>query len=366
MGGVSIASAVRLHLAGDLDGAARAYRALGDNADALCNLGLIAKAHGQLAEAEALLKRAMELDPAAPFPAYNLGSLYLRSGRPDEAVEPLRIAAAHPRMTGARLNLGNVYLALGRDAEGWRLYDERAERLNSQVRKLSFPEWQGEPLGGKRLFVWPEQGFGDLILAARYLPLTGAAQVTLVTPPELARLFQQLPVEIVERRGDLVVTPHDYWTLPLSLPRWLSPVPTPYIVGSARSSGGIGVAWKGNALPDPGRSLPVDLSGELLSLPGAISLHPEDSGARDFQDTADIIAGLDLVISVDTFVAHLAGAMGKPTILLLQRQSADWRWRETRPWYPSVEIVRPSTQGDWKSAVAAARKLASCELSAAR
>jgi ADP-heptose:LPS heptosyltransferase len=87
------------------------------------------------------------------------------------------------------------------------------------------------------------------------------------------------------------------------------------------------VAWRGNALPDPGRSLPPELGAALLAMPGAVSLQPEDSGAADFQATADLIAGLDLVVSIDTSIAHLAGAMGKPTLVLLQKDVVEWRWR---------------------------------------
>ncbi|MGZ6020294.1 MAG: glycosyltransferase family 9 protein, partial [Phenylobacterium sp.] len=107
--------------------------------------------------------------------------------------------------------------------------------------------------------------------------------------------------------------------------------------------------------PDPGRSLPPDLAARLLALPGAVSLDPEDSGAQDFQDTADLIAGLDRVISVDTSAAHLAGAMGAPTQVLLKARSGDWRWREAAPgvaaWHPSVRIARQPAQGDWRGLV---------------
>jgi tetratricopeptide (TPR) repeat protein len=352
-----LAAAIARHQAGDLAGAEAGYLAIlavSEDADALCNLGLIAKARGRLAEAEDYLVRATRLAPDAPLPAYNLGSLYWRAGRLAEALAPLELAAAHLDMTDARLNLGNVYLALGRDAEGWPLYDERPERLNSRTRKLSFPEWQGQSLEGKRLLIWPEQGFGDQILAARFVPHLAAAHTTFVCQQPLVRLFGGLGATVVPSVGDISVASHDYWILPMSLARWAAPIESaPYLAGRPSRTGGIGVAWQGNALPDPGRSLPSELAAELLSLPGAISLHPQDSGARDFQDTADIIAGLDLVISIDTSVAHLAGAMGKPTLVLLQHHGVDWRWRANPPWYPSVETLRQPAPGDWRGLVEA-------------
>ena len=143
----------------------------------------------------------------------------------------------------------------------------------------------------------------------------------------------------------------------MSLPRWFRPVPTePYLRGHAATRpGGVGIVWRANADPDPCRAIPEALAQELLALPGAVSLAPEDTGAKDFQDTADLIAGLDRVISVDTSAAHLAGAMGKPTQVLLHARSADWRWLESRPgvaaWYPSARILRQPTRGDWRGLI---------------
>ena len=103
---------------------------------------------------------------------------------------------------------------------------------------------------------------------------------------------------------------------------------------------------------DAKRSLDPSGAAELLSLPGAVSLAPEHTGARDFQDTADLIAGLDLVISVDTAVAHLAGSLGVPTWILLPSTGVDWRWlrgRKDSPWYPSARLFRQPPTGDWPS-----------------
>jgi ADP-heptose:LPS heptosyltransferase len=103
-------------------------------------------------------------------------------------------------------------------------------------------------------------------------------------------------------------------------------------------------------LNDAQRSLPPELAARLLAQPGALSLHPEDSGAGDFADTAALIAGLELVISVDTAVAHLAGALGKPVWLLVPAQGTDWRWmtgRDDSPWYPSMRLFRQKPGQGW-------------------
>lgn len=355
-----LAAAIQRHRDGDLAGAAAGYRAVlaeREDGTAMCNLGAIVRAEGRLEEAEALLRRAVQLQDGRTPARLNLANLLWRTRRLEEAAglyeEILRIDPAHAE---AQVNLACTRLAQGDDAAGWALYDQRPERRASQGWKLSFPEWRGEPLAGKRLFVLAEQGFGDLILTARYLGGLGAAQITFACWPPLCRLFAHLPVDLIPWKDGMAVPPHDYWTLPLSLPRWAKAEPVPYLSGVARQSGGVGIAWQGNARPDPGRSLPAALGAELLALPGAISLDPADSGARDFQDTADLVAGCERVISIDTSAAHLAGAMGKPVWLLLQYESADWRWRETRPWYPAIEIIRQSRPGDWASVLDEVRR----------
>ena len=155
----------------------------------------------------------------------------------------------------------------------------------------------------------------------------------------------------------------DYWCLPQSLPQRLATTPQtlpsePYLLGRPTRAGGrIGVVWKGEAANANNRfrSMPSDQAARLLALPGAISLDPADTGAVDFQATADLIAGLDLVISVDTAVAHLAGAMGRPVWVMLARYANDWQWpREgASPWYPSARLFAQETPGAWAPVVQA-------------
>jgi hypothetical protein len=353
---MSFADGLKRHRAGDLAGAEAAYRdviAVEEHADALCNLGLILKDRREFDVAETMLKRAVAAAPDKPIPIYNLGNLYQLMGRPAQAIPCFERAVALGSGSAAKLNIGMCALAIGDFERGWAMYDERPEHANSQAHKLGFPEWKGEPLAGKRLFIWPEQGFGDQIFAARFVPRLGAAEVTFVCSPQLVPLFRQLPATIVPRKGDIPVAPHDYWSIPLTLPRWTRRLPAaPYLATAARPGAGrIGVAWKGNDRPDPLRSLSREAGERLLKIPGAVSLHPEDSGAADFLATAELIAGLDLVITIDTSVAHLAGALGKPTFLMQHFHAADWRWLPGEAgrafWYPNVQLLRQPKPGDW-------------------
>ncbi|MDE2488185.1 MAG: hypothetical protein KGO51_12395 [Alphaproteobacteria bacterium] len=145
----------------------------------------------------------------------------------------------------------------------------------------------------------------------------------------------------------------------LALPRWLgAPGPADYLPGAAGGQG-IGVVARGAPAPpkDALRSLPDAYAAELLALPGAMNLAPEATGAADFEDTRRIVAGLERVITVDTAVAHLAGAMGKPVWSLLSHDP-DWRWGwsgETSIWYPSARLFRQSSPGDWRGVIDAVR-----------
>lgn len=255
-----------------------------------------------------------------------------------------------------RYALAVIRLALGRYAEAVDDYDLRPSRYAN----MPWPHWRGEDLFGKRLAIFPEQGLGDAIQFARFAPLLQrrGADVTLLCRPQLTRLFAQLDVRVLSAVGAVDFPDPDYWVRANSLIRCCASadaVPSePYLSAEPRlSAGGLGVAWRGNAQHpnDEHRSLPEALGHRLLSLPGAIELSPEATGASDMLETAEIIAGLDLVVSVDTSVAHLAGAMGKAVWVLLPSHNTDWRWmrgRSDSPWYPSATLYRQSGLG-WDS-----------------
>lgn len=374
-----------------------------DYAEAHNNLGILLKGDGRLAEAEATYRRALELQPDRAEIHNNLGIMLKTNRRLAEAEAAHRCALAlQPDYVEARLSLCLLLLSTGRYAEAWPLYESRyaPERKTLVVPfpTLPWPRWQGESLAGKSLVIWPEQGFGDYIQFVRYASLLkarGVSRLTLLCRAPLAPLLET--VEGV----DAVVTEesrlpaHDYWCFVLSLPLRFSvtadtmgKAPTPYVHAlparvarwqkrlPARGRK-VGLAWKGSPGHgnDAHRSLPGLASlAPLWRVPGVafISLQKGQGeeeassppagqpltalGAQmeDFADAAAIVSQLDLVICVDTAVAHLAGALGKPCWVLLPAMDTDWRWlleRTDSPWYPSLRLFRQSNLEDWRQTV---------------
>lgn len=369
-------------------------------------------------DAEAIYRAALALAPDNARTLNNLGALLQREGRPREAEESYRRAiGADPDYPEARWNLGFLLLARGRLDEGWPWMEARHDpalaRPIARRPRLACPQWQGEPLDGRSIVVWPEQGFGDTVQFVRYLPLlkrAGAGRVTLVCQDAL------LPLLAAVEGADAVVglgqaaalPPHDAWVLLLSLPMHartsLATIPAalPYLApdparvahwrvrldrrleqrlaqdGDAANVLRVGLVWRGfgGHVNDANRSLPgLACLAPLWRVPGvrfaslqrgmepaagagageALPAHVADLGAdiADFGDTAAIVAALDLVICVDTAVAHVAGALGKPCWVLLPAVHPDWRWMEERrdsPWYPGVlRLYRQTRPGDWEA-----------------
>jgi hypothetical protein len=321
----------------------------------------------------------MDADLAAQLalvPGFDEGILLTQAGRLVEGEAALRRAvAAAPQIPDTRRALGINLLSQGRYREAWPLYDARIEMrwlADAVPRDFPFPRWQGEELAGKRVAVFPEQGWGDQIQCARFLPALTAmgASVTLLAAPPLSRLFaQNFPeIDVVAANGQVDFPDPDYWLTLMDLPgrlgATLEALPNArYLRAPGRWSGAphgptVGLMTRGNpAFPhDRYRSPPHDICEKLAQrLPATVlNLAPEISGARDFADTATIIDALDLVVSIDTAVAHLAGAMGKPCFLLIPGFATDWRWlrdRDDSPWYPGHHLYRSDPDQGWNATI---------------
>ncbi|MDB5436486.1 MAG: tetratricopeptide 2 [Phenylobacterium sp.] len=375
----SFARGVELQRAGRFAEAAGIYSELAQTrltSNLANNLGVCLGELGDWPGAERYLALAARHRPTDADVRRRLGSIYAEAGRADLAEREYRAAlAARPGDPSVELALAGLYLSLGRYAEGWPLLAARIPLHPDVVppMNVSFPEWRGEPLEGKSILVWVEQGFGDQIQMCRFidsLKARGAAQVTLGCRPALAHLFSTLPgadrIVPITAGASVTVASHHYWSRYFSLPEHLGitleTLPAqPYLAAPADRlerwprAGSIGLVWQASptGFNAANKGLPAKLAQRLLDR-RAISLHPEDTGARDFADTAAIIARLDLVISIDTSVAHLAGAMGKPCWTLLPFIHADWRWlrgRTDSPWYPSLKLYRQTRPLDWSETV---------------
>jgi tetratricopeptide (TPR) repeat protein len=344
-----------------------------ESAETRVNLGGCLLELGRTEEAVAAMRAALDLEPAAAWSHHHLGRVLAVAGRLEEAAPFLEAALAlDPGRDKARLDLGYVRLAQGDYARGWPLYETRKRIPSQNAQPLERPgEWAGEPLRGRSILLWPEQGFGDQIQFARFAPLLAAegAAVTLAAPEPLAALFGTLGVEVVP----LGEPPQrDAWSLLGSVPGrlgvGLETLPArPYLqapddrrakwAGHA-PAGAVGVAWRGRATHpnDRNRSLASPETLAPLQAAGATLIDLTEP-VGDFADLAAIVEQLDLVVTVDTALAHLAGALGKPCFVLLPWLRTDWRWLRDRgdsPWYPSLRLFRQPRHGDWTTPIAAA------------
>ncbi len=296
---------------------------------------------------------------------YNLAVLYRQTHRLEEAAAAFRaIVERYPDLAIARRGLAQALLALRRYGEAWPLAEAHRQAPPRPDPVADYPEWRGEPLAGLRLTVVSEQGFGDQLMFARYLPLLKAAgaDVTVACDPRhLARFFEHCGFATTPYLGETQKLPAaDRWTFIGSIPYRLglaAPPPPAYWPDPLGAGGGVGVVTHGNPAQfnDRNRSMSGAAADELLTL--GRDLSPEATGARDFLETAQIVSELDLVITVCTSMAHLAGAMGKRCWVLLPAVGMCWRWNDGQrsDWYPDMRLFRQPAGGDWASVIARVR-----------
>jgi tetratricopeptide (TPR) repeat protein len=374
---------------------------------ALLALGSALQAAGQIDEAALLFGKAVALQPGLSTARVNLGSALWKQGHSQQAMESLnRAIQLNPSDASAHYHRALALLSLGQYDQGWAEYEWRFRdpELIAAQPQLAGPRWTGEDISGKTILIYCEQGLGDAIQFVRFLPLVAlrSAKIILQCSPLLVRLFRSLPgiAQVISR--DEPPPPYDLQAPLMSLPFILRiggsiPNKVPYLHAEAphvrqwaqrlAASGTkvkIGVAWAGNPnhVDDRNRSIPFasfaklfDIDATWVSLQkGAMAKdaagHPRlldwTEELSDFEDTAALIENLDLVISVDTAVVHVAAALGKPTWVLLP-YVAHWGWlRETEnsPWYPTIRLFRQRAPREWSHVLSCVREALSRNRSA--
>jgi tetratricopeptide (TPR) repeat protein len=365
------------------------------------NLGNSCYHLDQIERATALFRRAVEIDPRDSASWNNLGKCFKELNQLDESIAAYdRALEIAPDYALARYGRAISLLTSGRFIEGFRDYELRQNHL--KPRNFSQPSWNGECAPEKTLLLHAEQGFGDAIQMVRFIPAAQerVGRVILECRPELATLFQHsncadlivpygTPLPAFDCYASLMSLPHllgvTLETIPNKIPYLHAPGPELPPISSPGLK--VGLAWAGNPNHhnDTARSIRLKQLAPILEVPGvnfyslqhSVPGHDESDLRSlpgicqnlkfvNFLDTASAIAELDLIITVDTAVAHLAGALGKPVWMLVQH-SPDWRWlleRTDTPWYPTMRLFRQPERGCWELPVTriaqALPKLAGC------
>lgn len=373
-----------------------------DYAVALYNRGSTLHGLKRYEDAVASYDRAIAVKPDYAAAHSNRGASLYEMMRFDEALASYdRAVAADPDFPDAHWNEASLRLLTGDFKRGFAEYEWRwtYERLAPAKRDYPQPQWRGEDVAGKTVLLYSEQGFGDTIQFSRYATLVAArgARVVLEVESQLERLLQSLPGPAVVLAKGGPAPDFDVHCPLLSLPFAFGtevdtvPGEMPYLSAPAEAVAAwraklprdgrrkIGLCWSGNTghLRDADRSIAFDALAPLLDVEAAFvvvqkDIRPADAAALnargdipqvgaalgDFADTAALIAALDLVITVDTSIAHLAGALGKPVWILLPR-IPDWRWllnRNDSPWYPTARLFRQDDSAVWPSTIARVRE----------
>lgn len=376
----------------------RALLSRSDVPDFHTNLGLCHKRLGELAQAIECYRRAIVLDPQSFLAHNNLAVALLDAGRIPEALAAFdRALALQPDYAEAHYNRGLACLVSGDFARGWPEYEWRAkcrEFANRDLEPAGLTPWRGEPLAGKTLLVRREQGHGDTFQFLRFMPELAdrGAHLLVEVPDEIRELAKTVDPRITFVEPGRSPSSVDYYVNLMSVPRWLGVTletlarsapylqPDPVRVRAWQSrlraypGRKVGLVWGGNPghHNDRNRSCPLSLMKALTELDGCswFSLqHGPAAGqlsslegsrivdlAGDlpaYSDTAAALFALDLVVTVDTSVAHLAGATGR-TAWVLVPYAPDWRWLRDRPdspWYPTLRLFRQKTAGDWSAVI---------------
>lgn len=362
-------------------------------ADCLINLGNAFFGEDRLEDAELAYRKALQISPADVRAHQNLGVALQVLGRIAEAEAAFRTALRiDPGYATARWNLAVLKLLTGHYREGFQEFEARFSKTEPvPLRHTDRPLWDGSSFAGKTLLVHAEQGFGDTFQFLRYLPLVAERGGTVLFECQHESLRHLLTASLrgmafVYVRGETL--PANHLQVPLlSLPRifgtTLETIPsTPsYLTPLARDLESwrerlhtdkgfrVGLVWAGRPKPDPKRSASLQALAPLVAVPGTVfyslqvgsgseqtlnppagmTLRDYTAELSDFSATAALVANLDLIITIDSAAAHLAGALGKPVWLLLP-YAADWRWLAGRidsPWYPGMRLFRQERPGDW-------------------
>jgi tetratricopeptide (TPR) repeat protein len=373
-----------------------------DYPEAHYNLGNVLREQGQLDDAVGCFRNALDLRPDYVDAYINLGSALAEQRKLDEAAACYTKALQRvPDLPDAHFNRGLVLLAQGDLAAGWAEYEWRWKmpQMIQADRCFARPRWRGEAAEGQTLLIHAEQGFGDTIQFCRYARLAAerGLRVIMAVPKPLVRLLSDLPgADLVVDEGE-ALPDFDLYCPMLSLPSAIGttianiPSAGAYLraeealvtawrarlATSVSQRPRVGLVWAGNprnyspalAAVDRRRSIDPGRLAAILQLPELHFFGLQKGGpappadvplidfmheVTDFADTAALIANLDLVISVDTAVAHLAAAIGKP-VWLLDRFDSCWRWlsgRRDSPWYPTLRLYRQPSPGDWDTVLA--------------
>lgn len=367
------------------------------NVEELVNHGNRCREENKPLEALAHYAQAFILDPDNFSAWNNYGNVLRECGRPDRAIPFLQTALKIiPGQPTAEFNLAVAYLLAGDYSLGWQQYEHRwnFEHLNGLLPNYQQPRWTGQDLKNKTILVLSEQGFGDSIQFLRFINnlISLGAQVVLQIANPLVELFKTPSITVI--RPEDPIPGFDYWTPIMSIPGVLKmtldtiPNDLHYLEADPakikewgnrlglKKKLRVGFCWSGrrDTWINRHKAMPfvemltlikqnpdyewinlqndcTDSESQILSANGVVSYN---NIIKDFSDTAGLVHHLDVVLSVDTAVAHLAGAMGRPTWVMLNAYALDWRWllnRDDSPWYPSARLFRQPAMGDWASVI---------------